>query len=132
MATVAVLGVAEDYKHPVYDGCLLDEKNTQKQQTAHGHIHLYDVDDVVRQPEESERAHNEQYESTALALLLERGTAQAADDRGVAADDEDEGNQEAHDRLQQILEGHCAAHCPSGTGCISSASGCRQASSAGF
>lgn len=66
--------------------------------------HLYDVDDVIGQPEQGEGTDDEQDEAAALGPALELGALQAADDRGIAGVDECERQQAAHDGLEQVLE----------------------------
>jgi len=66
--------------------------------------HLYDVDDVIRQPEYCKGTDDHQDEAAAFCSALELGTLQTTDDGGVTGADEGERQQEAHDGFKQVLE----------------------------
>lgn len=68
--------------------------------------HLYDVDNVIWQPEYCKGRDDHQDEAAALSPVLEPGFFQTTQDSGVADVDECEGNQAAHDGLKQVLEDH--------------------------
>lgn len=73
---------------------LLTEKNN----------YLYDVDNVIGQPEYCKGTDDHQDEAAALSFALEPGVFQTADDGRVAGVDEAERHQAAHDGLKQVLE----------------------------
>lgn len=81
----------------ILDSLILSEQSEIKS-------HLYDVDDVIGQPENRKGADDHQDEAAALSLALELGALQAADDGGVTRVDEGERHQAAHDGLKQVLE----------------------------
>ena len=66
--------------------------------------HLYDVDNVIGQPEYSEGTDDQQDQAAAFIPALELGVFQTADDGGVTDVDEGEGHQATHDGLKHILE----------------------------
>ena len=59
---------------------------------------------MVRQPEQGKGTDDEEDEAVAPPFTLEHGTAETADDDGVAGGDDGEGQQERHERLKHVLE----------------------------
>lgn len=74
--------------------------------------YLYDVDDVIGQPEYCKGTDNQQDQTSALSSEVEPCILQAADDRRVTSVDEAEGHQAAHDSLKQVLEDFVANTVP--------------------
>lgn len=66
--------------------------------------HLYNVDNVVGKPKHRKGADDHEDEATALLPPLEASASQTAEDGGVAAVDERERQQAAHDGLKEVLE----------------------------